>query len=144
MTIVTSEGAAGLPLRARIAAGTARAVAATARRAGRHGSVIGGRVATVLDRRMLARLAAGRTVVLVTGTNGKTTTTSMIARVLGGAGHGVATNHLGANMPDGITTALLDARSSRLGAHLRRRLRWPSWRWTSPTWARWPPRPTRP
>ena len=112
MMIVTSEGAAGLPLRARLAAGTARAVAATARRAGRHGSVIGGRVATMLDRRMLSRLAVGRTVVLVTGTNGKTTTTSMIARVLGGAGHGVATNHLGANMPDGITTALLDARSS--------------------------------
>jgi lipid II isoglutaminyl synthase (glutamine-hydrolysing) len=111
--LVTSEGATGLPARARIAATTARLVGAIARRAGRHGSVIGGRVATVLDRRMLARLAAGRTVVLVTGTNGKTTTTSMIARVLGGAARGVATNHLGANMPDGITTALLDASSSR-------------------------------
>ncbi len=110
---VISEGATRLPVRARIAATTARVVGAVARRAGRHGSVIGGRVATVLDRRMLARLAAGRTVVLVTGTNGKTTTTSMIARVLGGAARGVATNHLGANMPDGITTALLDALSSR-------------------------------
>ncbi|MDT7745736.1 MAG: hypothetical protein QOE59_4814 [Actinomycetota bacterium] len=111
--VVISEGATGLPVRARIAAATARLVGAIARRAGRHGSVIGGRVATVLDRRMLARLAAGRTVVLVTGTNGKTTTTSMIARVLGGAACGVATNHLGANMPDGITTALLDGLSSR-------------------------------
>ena len=107
-----SEGAAGLPLRARVAATAARMVSGAARRAGRNGSVIGGRVATMLDRRMLARLAAGRTVVLVTGTNGKTTTTSMIARVLGGAGQGVVTNHLGANMPDGITTALLDALSS--------------------------------
>jgi UDP-N-acetylmuramyl tripeptide synthase len=86
----------------------ARLVSGAARRVGRHGSVIGGRVATVVDRRVLARLAAGRTVVLVTGTNGKTTTTSMIARVLGGADQEVATNHLGANMPDGITTALLD------------------------------------
>jgi lipid II isoglutaminyl synthase (glutamine-hydrolysing) len=110
--LVISEGAPGLPVRARIAATTARLVGALARRAGRNGSVIGGRVATVLDRRMLARLAAGRTVVLVTGTNGKTTTTSMIARVLGGPAQGVATNHLGANMPDGITTALLDALSS--------------------------------
>jgi UDP-N-acetylmuramyl tripeptide synthase len=109
--VVISEVSPGLPLRARMAAATARLVGGIARRAGRHGSVIGGRVATALDRRMLARLAAGRTVVLVTGTNGKTTTTSMIARVLGGDSHGIATNHLGANMPDGITTALLDAPS---------------------------------
>jgi lipid II isoglutaminyl synthase (glutamine-hydrolysing) len=100
-----------LPLRARAAVATARFAGGVARSAGRHGAVIGGRVATMLDRRVLARLAAGHTVVLVTGTNGKTTTTSMIARVLGGPGQEVATNHLGANMPDGITTALLDALS---------------------------------
>ncbi|MFC5062573.1 MurT ligase domain-containing protein [Actinomycetospora atypica] len=100
-----------LPWRARIAVGLARVVGTVARRAGRHGSVLGGRVATLLDRRVLHRLAAGRTVVLVTGTNGKTTTTSMIARVLGG---GAATNHLGANMPDGITTALLDHPAARV------------------------------
>ncbi len=98
-------------MRARAAVVAARVVSGAARRAGRNGSVIGGRVATIVDRRVLARLAAERTVVLVTGTNGKTTTTSMIARVLGGAGREVVTNHLGANMPDGITTALLDALS---------------------------------
>ncbi|GLZ53833.1 UDP-N-acetylmuramyl peptide synthase [Actinomycetospora sp. NBRC 106378] len=114
-----------LPARARLAVAAARSVSGLARRTGRNGSVIGGRVATVLDRRVLGRLAAGRTVVLVTGTNGKTTTTSMIARALGGdaaersstgtGGDGdVATNHLGANMPDGITTALLDAPGTRL------------------------------
>ncbi|WP_433798997.1 MurT ligase domain-containing protein [Actinomycetospora sp. CA-084318] len=102
-----------LPPRARLAVAAARSVSGMARRTGRNGSVIGGRVATVLDRRVLARLAVGRTVVLVTGTNGKTTTTSMIARALGGDGE-VATNHLGANMPDGITTALLDAPDRRL------------------------------
>jgi lipid II isoglutaminyl synthase (glutamine-hydrolysing) len=109
---VTPRRPARLPLRARAAVATARLVSGTARRAGRHGSVIGGRVATMLDRRVLSRLAAGRTVVLVTGTNGKTTTTSMIARVLGAASGEVATNHLGANMPDGITTALMDAGSA--------------------------------
>jgi UDP-N-acetylmuramyl tripeptide synthase len=107
-----SRRPARLPLQARAAVAVARLVGGVARSAGRHGSVIGGRVATVLDRRVLARLAAGRTVVLVTGTNGKTTTTSMIARVLGGEGREVATNHLGANMPDGITTALLDEAAS--------------------------------
>ena len=112
IVVVISRRPARLPLRARVAVAAARLVGGVARRGGRHGSVIGGRVATVLDRRVLARLAAERTVVLVTGTNGKTTTTSMIARVLGGAGHEVATNHLGANMPDGITTALLDAFSA--------------------------------
>ncbi|GGM59943.1 UDP-N-acetylmuramyl peptide synthase [Longimycelium tulufanense] len=70
------------------------------------GAIIGGRVAMALDREVLAGLARGRTVVLVTGTNGKTTTTSMVSRALSVAGP-VATNATGANMPDGHVAALM-------------------------------------
>ena len=44
----------------------------------------------------------------MSGTNGKTTTTAMVATALGGAGN-TATNRTGADMPDGLVTALMDA-----------------------------------
>jgi UDP-N-acetylmuramyl tripeptide synthase len=70
------------------------------------GAVIGGRVTLALDRGALRRLATGRRVVLVTGTNGKTTTAHLVAAALrtGGA---VAHNDTGANMLDGAVAALV-------------------------------------
>jgi UDP-N-acetylmuramyl tripeptide synthase len=46
--------------------------------------------------------------VLVSATNGKTTTAGMMASVLGRAGIDVAHNRAGANMPSGVATALLE------------------------------------
>jgi len=69
------------------------------------GSVIGGRVGLFIAPDLLATLAAGRRVALVTGTNGKTTTTRLLAAALGGAPQ-VATSPAGANMPPGLATAL--------------------------------------
>jgi lipid II isoglutaminyl synthase (glutamine-hydrolysing) len=69
------------------------------------GGMIGGRVALKLDPQALARLTSGRRVALVTGTNGKTTSTMMLSRAVSFLGE-VATNHGGANMPDGHVTAL--------------------------------------
>ncbi|HEX3679472.1 MAG TPA: hypothetical protein VHU90_07110, partial [Galbitalea sp.] len=43
------------------------------------GTVIGGRVGLAISPKLLTSLSAGRQVVLVSGTNGKTTTTAMIA-----------------------------------------------------------------
>jgi UDP-N-acetylmuramyl tripeptide synthase len=45
-------------------------------------------------------------VVLVTGTNGKTTTTRLVAAALGAHGQQVATNAFGANMEAGLASAL--------------------------------------
>jgi len=67
--------------------------------------VIGGRVALRMAPDLLARLAGGLEVVLVSGTNGKTTTTRLVAEALRAAGP-VVSNDLGANMPPGITAAL--------------------------------------
>lgn len=95
-----------LPARTRLAAGIGAAVSEVSRRLGRGGgSVIGGRAILAVDPEALARLSAGRTIALVSGTNGKTTTTSLIAAALGTAGP-VATNVLGANLPPGLAAAL--------------------------------------
>ena len=69
------------------------------------GSIIGGRIGLIIDRRFVASLGRDRPVVLVSGTNGKTTTTRLIAEALGGEGK-VATSPSGSNMPAGIATAL--------------------------------------
>ena len=73
------------------------------RRLGRgSGTVIGGRVALAIDPHALERLSAHRHIILVSGTNGKTTTTALIAEALGGA----ARNVTGSNMPAGHVAAL--------------------------------------
>jgi UDP-N-acetylmuramyl tripeptide synthase len=67
--------------------------------------MIGGRVTLKLDPHALRELARDRRVVLVTGTNGKTTTSLMLTRALESL-DAVAANSTGANMPDGVLAAL--------------------------------------
>ena len=67
------------------------------------GAMIGGLVAMTLDRSILGQLGTGRRSVVVTGTNGKSTTTRMTAAALGTLGP-VATNTEGANMDAGGPT----------------------------------------
>ena len=59
----------------------------------------------LIDPGLLATLAVGRDVALVTGTNGKTTTTRLLTAALGGPGR-VATSEAGANLPAGLVRAL--------------------------------------
>src|SRR5205807_1735736 len=62
-----------LPVRTRLAANAGLAVAGLSRRVGAgEGSVIGGRVLLAVDPGALSRLAAGRTIALVSGTTGTT------------------------------------------------------------------------
>jgi len=99
-----------LPMRARFAATVGGAAASVSRLAGKgDGSVIGGRIGLRLEPDLLSLLAAGRQVVLVTGTNGKTTTTKLITAALAPLGAQVATNIYGANMEAGLTSALTRA-----------------------------------
>lgn len=101
-----------LPARAQLATALGGAAATLSRWTGRgDGSVIGGRLALALEPALLSRLARDRRLVLVTGTNGKTTTTRLVAAALSAAGD-VATNAFGANMPTGHVTALAGDRNA--------------------------------
>jgi UDP-N-acetylmuramyl tripeptide synthase len=105
----TSGAGDHLGLRAKAALAAGKGVAGVSRLANLgSGSVIGGRVSLALDGELLASLVRGREVALVSATNGKTTTTHLLATAL--ARHGpVVSNTLGANMPAGIVAALADA-----------------------------------
>ena len=101
-------------MRAQLASATTRVVNAASRRLGRgQGTVAGGRAGLRLDPRLLEHLSAGRQVALVTGTNGKTTTTRLLTVALGAAGDAVVSNETGSNMPPGHVAALS-------GSHARR------------------------
>lgn len=80
-----------------------RASQATGRGAG---GMIGGLIAGAIDPSIMANLAGGRPAVLVTGTNGKSTTTRMLAAAMKTRFH-VATNEGGDNMDAGIISALM-------------------------------------
>ncbi len=96
-----------LPLRARLATSIGGAAGRVSRLTGRgDGSVIGGVLGLRVEPDLLRLLAADRQVVLVTGTNGKTTTTRLIAAALGALGQEVASNAFGANMEAGLASAL--------------------------------------
>ncbi len=80
------------------------------------GSTVGGRAGLLVDPHLLATLSQGRTVTIVSGTNGKTTTTAFIVQALGGP-EMVASSEAGANLPAGIV-ATLTAAAPRIPAVL--------------------------
>jgi lipid II isoglutaminyl synthase (glutamine-hydrolysing) len=81
-------------------------IATVSRLTGRGGgAVIGGRVALALDKGALPKLAAGRSLYLVSGTNGKTTTTALLAAAMATAGP-IVHNTTGANLKAGLVSAL--------------------------------------
>jgi lipid II isoglutaminyl synthase (glutamine-hydrolysing) len=95
-----------VPLRGRLAAQAGSVVASLSRRLGRgEGTVIGGRVSMLVDPNALSHLIDGRWTALVSGTNGKTTTTRLLRAALA-TGGGVVSNIGGANMPAGLVAAL--------------------------------------
>jgi lipid II isoglutaminyl synthase (glutamine-hydrolysing) len=104
-------GPISLPWRTHMAAIVGGAVGALSRATGHgSGSVVGGHAVLAIDPRALERLSAGREVALVSGTNGKTTTTKLLSTALaagrGGGERTVVTNLLGANLPTGLAAAL--------------------------------------
>jgi UDP-N-acetylmuramyl tripeptide synthase len=105
-----------LPLRARLATAVGGAAGRVSRLSGRgDGAVIGGVVGLRMEPDLLRLLAVGRQIVLVTGTNGKTTTTRLITAALGALGMEVASNAFGANMEAGLASALGQARGALFG-----------------------------
>ncbi len=105
-----------LTVRGRVAAAMGDLATWASRVSGRgSGGMIGGLVALKLDPGLMAQLAAGRRTVLVTGTNGKSTTTRMLSSALSTVGP-VASNANGDNMDAGIVSALAADRTAVLAA----------------------------
>jgi UDP-N-acetylmuramyl tripeptide synthase len=70
------------------------------------GTQISGRVMLAIAPDLLADVARGRRVAIVSATNGKTTTTRLLAEALRANDTAVVSNHTGANMPAGVAAAL--------------------------------------
>jgi len=71
------------------------------------GSSLPGKIALKLNPNILKKLAKKWNVILVTGTNGKTTTSDMIVKALMAGGMTVINNSAGANMTPGIVAAFV-------------------------------------
>jgi UDP-N-acetylmuramyl tripeptide synthase len=109
-----------LKLRSRIdprlslAIAVAKSIGAASRRFGvGGGTTLPGTVATRIDRDVLAKLTRGlsRGTLLVTGTNGKTTTSRLLVTMLRAAGWNPVHNRSGANLTSGLTSALVERMS---------------------------------
>ncbi len=95
-----------LPVASRAALAAGRAASGLSRRLGRgRGAQVGGKVAYRLRPRTLRDLAAHRTVALVSATNGKSTTSTLLAAAVRTLGP-TAFNRTGANMEEGLVVAL--------------------------------------
>ena len=100
----------------------ARAVSATATWGLKHvfhrpAANFPGKIALYVDPQLIAhlrgRLQEGS--VVVVGTNGKTTTTNLLANVLEASGRSVVCNRTGANLDSGVATSLLQTKSAAWG-----------------------------
>jgi UDP-N-acetylmuramyl tripeptide synthase len=109
-----------LLMSAKIAA--ARAVGGLSRQSGRGGTSLPGKVLIRLEPRAIAELSSRlpEGSVVVSATNGKTTTAAMIAAILERAGIRLVHNRAGANMAGGVASALLAAarESNRIDGEL--------------------------
>ena len=79
------------------------------------GSSMPGKVALKLDPNILATLAKDYRTVIVTGTNGKTLTTSFITKIFQEKYGQVLTNPTGANLLQGIISCFLGAPKQKVG-----------------------------
>jgi UDP-N-acetylmuramyl tripeptide synthase len=98
-------------LRLVVAVSLGRLAGFLSRLIGRGGSAIPGLIAGKIDGAVIDKLVASIPggVVIVTGTNGKTTTTKMLVTALERSGKPVLTNPTGSNLARGIATVLISA-----------------------------------
>ena len=75
---------------------------------GRNASYLPGKAAVKICKDFLAHLQMPKTVICVTGTNGKTTVSNMLTKILREQGYSVTNNALGSNVQAGVATALLE------------------------------------
>ena len=74
---------------------------------GRNATYLPGKIAIKLCPDFLGQLTPPKTVIAITGTNGKTTTSNLLAAILRENGYRVTNNSLGSNIQAGVATTLL-------------------------------------
>lgn len=95
-------------MKSNIAILTGKLAGRTSKMIGKGGSNIPGVVARKIDSSVLKKLSSQvENIILVTGTNGKTTTSNLINSILVAAGKKVINNAEGANLITGITTCFV-------------------------------------
>lgn len=75
---------------------------------GRNATYLPGKIALMVDKKFLGGLKQPKTVIAVTGTNGKTTVSNLLNSILLANGYSVTNNSLGSNVQAGVATALLE------------------------------------
>ena len=75
---------------------------------GRNASYLPGKAAVMICKDFLGYLRLPKTVICVTGTNGKTTVSNLLTNILRECGYSVTNNSLGSNVQAGVATALLE------------------------------------
>lgn len=75
---------------------------------GRNATFLPGKIALKIDREFLGKLTPPKTVIAVTGTNGKTTVSNLLNSILLKNNYTVTNNSLGSNVDAGVVTALLE------------------------------------
>jgi len=86
-----------------LAVGACKASRTALRLLHRGGTTTPGRLAMKMDQNILETVSRGMEIIVVTGTNGKTTTSNMIEHALSGSGRDVLANKSGANLLPGVT-----------------------------------------
>ena len=89
-----------------ISVAACKATRAILRKTGKGGTAVPGKVAMRVSKEILKRTSEGMEIIVVTGTNGKTTTCNMIEHALTETGHPCLLNKSGANLLSGITADL--------------------------------------
>lgn len=75
---------------------------------GRNASFLPGKIAITIDKNFIGNLTPPKTVIAVTGTNGKTTVSNLLNSILIENGYSVTNNGLGSNVQAGVANALLE------------------------------------
>lgn len=75
---------------------------------GRNATYLPGKIAIALSKDFLAQIHPPKTVIAVTGTNGKTTVSNLLSSILTENGYSITNNSFGSNVQAGVISALIE------------------------------------
>ena len=93
------------PLLSAVSIASCKMVRTVLRKTGRGGTAIPGEIAMKISPKIPEVVSSGMEIIVVTGTNGKTTTCNMIQHAIESAGRECLLNKSGANLLKGIAAA---------------------------------------